>query len=436
MNRKCLISCLLLLIFLSTRALGEFNVTAWQDSGTGWSLEYEGTIVSGTYPVGEPQVAVVRNDVNTPPPGQDNPAWVQFCSDSVGCTIMGQDGISLYKQKFDQDMRVKVNSIRAGYDSLLRQFDSFDQSNPVFKTLHELKTNEVQARDKLITQINTDSQILSTETPKEVKTVYIASALKEILVLETITGFGSNTPGLFDLGKVAGFGMLKLSSGVEGVPPIIIHSTYSDLFEQTTIGSIPLVGSGVALYEVMAGIGFYPPHSPLSVSDRIFSGAGVVVTNSVLLKTFRSLESVEALQFLSRTFDNVPQEIIRPVSNVLDSLGSVRERITPLGEHISETTIPKYFRLKTGGAEFFVNPNATKHMGEYISRLPMSPGFPLRNDLILASFEIGVRDAVKSGAWKVSLDSGNPIISGGWELIFAKRSTDELVVIKHALMKD
>lgn len=102
-----------------------------------------------------------------------------------------------------------------------------------------------------------------------------------------------------------------------------------------------------------------------------------------------------------------------------------------LGEAIPGTTIPKYFRLKTEGAEFFVNPNATKHMGECINRLPTSHGFPLRNDVMLASFESGVQEAVKSGA----LESGKPVVSGGWELIFAKRPSDELVVIKHALMK-
>ena len=121
--------------------------------------------------------------------------------------------------------------------------------------------------------------------------------------------------------------------------------------------------------------------------------------------------------------------------DVLDSAKKIGSQMSNLGEAIPGTSIPKYFRLKTEGAEFFVNPNATKHMGEYINSLPPTHGLPLRNDLIIASFESGVKEAVRSGAWKTSLDSGNPIISGGWELIFSKRPTDELPVIIHALMK-
>ena len=74
-------------------------------------------------------------------------------------------------------------------------------------------------------------------------------------------------------------------------------------------------------------------------------------------------------------------------------------------------------------------------MGEYINSLPVSHGSPLRNDLILGSFEGAVKDAVTSGAWKMSLETGKPIVSGGWELIFSKKAGDALPVIKHALMK-
>lgn len=132
------------------------------------------------------------------------------------------------------------------------------------------------------------------------------------------------------------------------------------------------------------------------------------------------------------------EEIVKSgakAADFLDSAKNIRSQMSNLGEAIPGTTIPKYFRLKTEGTEFFVNPNATKHMGEYINSLPPTHGLPLRNDLIISSFESGVKEAVRSGAWKTSFDSGNPIISGGWELIFSKRPTDELPVIIHALMK-
>jgi hypothetical protein len=53
---------------------------------------------------------------------------------------------------------------------------------------------------------------------------------------------------------------------------------------------------------------------------------------------------------------------------------------------------------------------------------------------MLASFDGGVKDAVTSGAWKTSLETGRLIISGGWELIFSQRQGDTLPVIIHALM--
>lgn len=106
-----------------------------------------------------------------------------------------------------------------------------------------------------------------------------------------------------------------------------------------------------------------------------------------------------------------------------------------VGQAIPSTTVPKHFNLKTAGESFHVHPNATKHMGEYINSLPTSHGFPFRNDLILGSFEGAVKDAIASGAWKTSLETGKPIVSGGWELIFSKTAGDTLPVIKHALMK-
>ena len=73
-------------------------------------------------------------------------------------------------------------------------------------------------------------------------------------------------------------------------------------------------------------------------------------------------------------------------------------------------------------------------MGEYVNNLQPTHDFPIKNDLILAGFEGSVRDAVRSGVWKKSAETGNPITSGGWELIFSKRPTDELSVIRHVLM--
>lgn len=123
------------------------------------------------------------------------------------------------------------------------------------------------------------------------------------------------------------------------------------------------------------------------------------------------------------------------VQQIIHSANSIRGRISNIGQAILGTTIPKYFNIEAAGTAFHVNPNATKHMGEYINSLPSSHGLPLRNDLILSSFEGAVKDAVVSGTWKSSLESGELIMSGGWELVFSQRTGDTLPVISHALMK-
>ncbi len=165
--------------------------------------------------------------------------------------------------------------------------------------------------------------------------------------------------------------------------------------------------------------------SDLSVAERIISGVELALGSPKLLTALGTVVGVGEFAKKAKKLGE----------RVHGSIKDIRGKMSNLGELIPGTTIPKYFRLKIENAEFFVNPNATKHMGEYINSRPMSHGFPLRNDAILASFESSVTEAVKSGAWKTSLDTGNPIVSNGWELIFAKRPTDELVVIKHALMK-
>ena len=204
----------------------------------------------------------------------------------------------------------------------------------------------------------------------------------------------------------------RINSALKG----IAESLTGALCESTMF--TPFVNDGRDAYEAISGFDACSGEK-LSVTSRLLSAAGVFVGSGSL---FRKLGNSKL-----------------PITNI-DDLGfesakNIRSKISNLGDVIPGTTIPKYFRLKTDRAEFFVNPNATKHIGEYINSLPTSHGFPLRNDLILASLESAVTDAVKSGTWKTSLDTGNPILSGGWELIFSKRPSDELVVIKHALMK-
>ncbi len=95
------------------------------------------------------------------------------------------------------------------------------------------------------------------------------------------------------------------------------------------------------------------------------------------------------------------------------------------------TKIPKSFELTTSGEKFWVHPNGTKHMVEYITRDPMSHGMPINTQTLLSSFQNSVSGAVKQG---VKYDEIMNV--GNWELIFSKPRGDVLLpVIKHAVYR-
>ena len=95
------------------------------------------------------------------------------------------------------------------------------------------------------------------------------------------------------------------------------------------------------------------------------------------------------------------------------------------------TKIPKSFELTAGGEKFWVHPNGTKHMVEYITRNPMSHGMPINSQTLLSSFQNSVSSAVKQG-----IKYDEIINVGNWELIFSKARGDGLLpVIKHAVYR-
>ncbi|AOZ88254.1 transposase [Bacillus xiamenensis] len=94
------------------------------------------------------------------------------------------------------------------------------------------------------------------------------------------------------------------------------------------------------------------------------------------------------------------------------------------------TKIPKSFELATkAGGDFWVHPNGTKHMVEYITRDATTHGMPINSQTLLASFQSSVNNAAKQGIkYEEIMKVGN------WELIFSKPRGDGLLpVIKHAV---
>ncbi|WHY45515.1 hypothetical protein [Lysinibacillus pakistanensis] len=109
--------------------------------------------------------------------------------------------------------------------------------------------------------------------------------------------------------------------------------------------------------------------------------------------------------------------------------GTVWEYINITQPFYDGTKIPKSFELEADGEKFWVHPNGTKHMVEYITRDATTHGMPINSQTLLTSFHNSVKGAVKEGIkYEEIMNIGN------WELIFSKPREDGLLpVIKHAV---
>ena len=133
----------------------------------------------------------------------------------------------------------------------------------------------------------------------------------------------------------------------------------------------------------------------------------------------------------------VADKVVNQASNKIDDLSKISsegvwDNIKITQPMYDGTKIPKSFELTTStGEKFWVHPNGTKHMVEYIAKDPMSHGMPINSQVLLSSFQNSVSNAVKQGV------KYNQIMNiGSWELIFSKpRGEGLLPVIKHAVYR-
>ena len=114
----------------------------------------------------------------------------------------------------------------------------------------------------------------------------------------------------------------------------------------------------------------------------------------------------------------------------LPQSGTVFDSIKATQAVIPGTSIPKSFELNVHGKTIWVNPNATKHMGEYLTRNGLSHSTTDGSQAMLTSLQSAVKDAFLQG-----LKFNEKVQVGRWELVFSQRSTDPYPVLKHALYK-
>ncbi|WP_337264894.1 MULTISPECIES: VENN motif pre-toxin domain-containing protein [unclassified Serratia (in: enterobacteria)] len=113
-----------------------------------------------------------------------------------------------------------------------------------------------------------------------------------------------------------------------------------------------------------------------------------------------------------------------------NTTGTVFDSIKATQPAIPGTSIPKSFELTVDGQTIWVNPNATKHMGEYLTRNGLSHSTSEGSQAMLTSLQSAVRDASSQG-----IKFNEMMQVGRWELVFSQRPTDPYPVLKHALYK-
>jgi len=97
----------------------------------------------------------------------------------------------------------------------------------------------------------------------------------------------------------------------------------------------------------------------------------------------------------------------------------------------TNTRIPRSFELTVGSHKFWVHPNATKHMFDYITKTkPASHGIPMNSQTLLTSFKNSLEKAIER---VIPYNIDRPVVIDCWDFLFSQpRSKGLLPVIYHA----
>ena len=121
-----------------------------------------------------------------------------------------------------------------------------------------------------------------------------------------------------------------------------------------------------------------------------------------------------------------------PKVDANNDTGTVWDSIKPTQPMREGTEIPKSFNITVDGQEFWVNPNGTKHMYEYITRNAQNIGSfttPISSQSMLNEFAFALKAAIAKEGLKID----KLIYGGNWEFIITTPREEGLnYVIKHA----
>ncbi|WBG91738.1 hypothetical protein N5580_04060 [Pantoea piersonii] len=169
------------------------------------------------------------------------------------------------------------------------------------------------------------------------------------------------------------------------------------------------------------------------IAGLIAGGAGAAkitagVTEKIVAKVAYKAESATAKA--GAEVAHKTESAIEKAGAEVAKTGTVFDSIKATQPAIPGTSIPKSFELNVDDQIFWVNPNATKHMGEFLTRNGLSHSTTEGSQAMLTSLQSAVKDASSQG-----LKFNEKMQVGRWELVFSQRPSDPYPVLKHALYK-
>lgn len=203
---------------------------------------------------------------------------------------------------------------------------------------------------------------------------------------------------------------------------------------ELTMDFIPVVSNLKAGYELATGSTLFGLRE-LSDTERALLGAAIFLGPAAKATMRAGRIAITAAKHSDETVDMLTasskvHDATKATDVALES-GKVWDSIKATQGTISGTLIPKSFELSVDGGKFWVHPNATKHMVEYLTRNGMSHTDPINNQLMLKSFQVSVNKVITQGYKRDEM-----IQAGRWEIMVGSgKPGDTLPVIKHALYK-
>jgi hypothetical protein len=127
-------------------------------------------------------------------------------------------------------------------------------------------------------------------------------------------------------------------------------------------------------------------------------------------ETLKTAGTLNAIDPISEGFKNVTIGGKNYVEGPLRT-GTVWDNIKVTDTMYSNTKIPRSFEISVGNQKFWVHPNATKHMWEYLRKaISTTHSMPINSQTLLSSFKAAFEDALAQG-----IQFDQIFTSGCWE---------------------